>query len=175
MWKKLSSNLIFTHPRIKLIEDKVITGKGDKINYLKFQENNDGAVTIIARRDDGKFLIQREYSYPPNQKLFQFPGGAINKNEKIEKAANRELMEEMNFKANNLQLLGYYLVNNRRSDKKMYVFLGTNLEEKFLKADKEEEIESFWLAENELEKMIADGKIINCHFLASWTIYKNKK
>ena len=56
---------------------------GHKISYLKDKDNGGCAVTIIAKRD-GKILIQREYSYPPNQKLFQFPGGAVPADEEPE-------------------------------------------------------------------------------------------
>ena len=54
----------------------------------------------------------------------------------------------------------------------MYVFLATELEEKFLEGDKEEDIELFWKSEDEIDGMIRSGEVANCHFLASWTMYK---
>jgi ADP-ribose pyrophosphatase len=173
MWKTLSSKEIFKHPRLTLIEDDVLLPDGIKIKYLKYKDDGGCAVTIIAKRDDGKILIQREYSYPPNQKIFQFPGGAVSPDEKPEIGANRELMEEMNYKAKNLKLLGSYLINNRRTAAKMYIYLAKNLEEASLEEDKEEDIESFWFSEEEITKMIRGGKIINCHTLAAWSLYKN--
>ncbi|MCU0679192.1 MAG: NUDIX hydrolase [Planctomycetes bacterium] len=172
MWKTVSSKEIFNHPRLTLIEDEIILPNGHKINYLKDKDNGGCAVTIIAKRD-GKILIQREYSYPPNQKLFQFPGGAVPAGEEPEVGANRELMEEMGFRANKLELLGSYLINNRRSKMKMYVYVGTDLVEKSLDADPEEDIESFWFSEDEIARMIKNGDIINVHSLASWCLYKN--
>ncbi len=174
MWKTISSKEIFNHPRLTLIEDEIILPSGHKIDYLKYKDTGSCAVTIIAKRD-GKILIQREYSYPPNQKLFQFPGGAVPTEEKPEIGANRELMEEMGFKANQLELLGSYLVDNRRSNMKMYVYLATDLVKESLDADPEEDIENFWFFENEIAKMIKDGDIINVHTLASWCLYNNQK
>ncbi len=172
MWKTVSSKEIFNHPRLTLIEDEIILPNGHKISYLRFKDDGSCAVTIIAKKD-GKILIQREYSYPPNQQLFQFPGGAVPANEKPEEGANRELMEEMGYRANKLELLGSYLMNNRRSTQKMYVFLASDLIKESLEQDVEEKIESFWFSEDEIARMIKNGKIINVHSLASWCVYKN--
>lgn len=172
MWKTISSKEIFNHPRLTLIEDEIILPGGHKTTYLKQKDDGSCCVTVIAKKD-GKILIQREYSYPPNQKLFQFPGGGVSVNEKPEEGANRELMEEMGYRANKLELLGSYFINNRRSAQKMYVFLASDLIEESLEKDVEEEIESFWFSEDEIAKMIKNGDIINVYSLASWCMYKN--
>lgn len=175
MWQTISSQEIFNHPRLTLIEDEVILSNGIKTKYLKYKDNGGCWTTIIAKRTDKKILIQYEYTYPINQKLFRMPGGAILPNEKTEDGVNRELMEETGFKANNLELLGSYLMNGRRSTAKAYVYLATDLIESKLKSDEEEEIEIFWFSENEIIKMIKDGKIINVHALAAWCLYKINK
>lgn len=172
MWKTISSKEILHHPRLTLIEDEIMLPGGHTFTYLRSKDDGSCAVTIIAKRD-GKILIQREYSYPPDQKLFQFPGGAVPKSEKPEIGANRELMEEMGFRANRLKLLGSYLIDNRRSSMKMHVYVATDLVEESLDADPEEDIESFWFSEDEIARMIKNGDIINAHALASWCLYKN--
>ena len=172
MWKTLSSKEIFNHPRLTLIEDEVMLPNGIKTTYLKYKDSGRRAATIVCKRDDGKILLSKEYSYPPNQTLFQFPGGKISPEENMEKGANRELMEETNYKANKLILLGNYLINNRRSNIRMHVYLATDLQEEFLERDMEEDIENFWFTENEIEAMIKNGEIINCHVLAAWSLYK---
>lgn len=175
MWKTISSKEVFNHPRLSLMEDEVILPNGVKTNYLKYKDDGRCSVTIVAKRDDGKILLQTEYSYPPNQKLFQFPGGLVPHNEKPEVGANRELMEEADLMSNNLELLGSYLVNNRRSATKMFVYLATDLQEKSLEGDQEEDIKSFWFSEAEITKMIKNEEISNCHVLTAWCLYKIKK
>lgn len=174
MWKKLSSKTLFTHPRITLIEDEIELSNGSKTNYLRF-DNISNVVAVICKREDGRILMQREYAYPPNQKLFQFPGGAINLNENLEIGANRELMEESKLKANDLKFLGKFLINNRRSDAMVYVYLGTDLEESYLDSDIEEEIENFWFSEEEITAMIREGKIIEQDALAGWAMYLSQE
>lgn len=121
MWKTVSSKEIFNHPRLTLIEDEIILPSGHKTTYLKHKDDNGCCVTIIAKKD-GKILLEREYSYPQNQKIFQFPGGRVSKNETPDEGANRELMEETGFRANKLELLGHCLINQRRSTEKCMFF-----------------------------------------------------
>ena len=173
MWKKLSSKVILNHKRLTVVEDKVQLPDGTSTFYLHTPSPNNAA-TIICERE-GKILLQKEYSYPPDMVLYQFPGGSVPRDEDIEEGANRELMEEAGLKARKLQLLGKYLVNNRRSNSYMYVFLATNLKKKKLVGDVEENIENFWLSENDVDDMINNGDILNGYALASWTLYKAAK
>ncbi len=175
MWKKLSSKTIFTHPRITLVEDKVKLPNGQKTDYLRFENDNNFAA-VLCKRKDGKVLMQKEYAYPSNRKLFQFPGGVIRLNEDMAEGANRELMEESKIKANNLELIGKFVINNRRSDAMLYVFLGTELEESYLKSDAEEEIENVWLSEDEIITMIREeSEIVEHDALSIWAIYLSQK
>ena len=125
MWKKISSKIVFKHPRLSLIEDIVELPSGDLVPYLKFDKKNDSATVICTRNN--KVLLQKEYSYPPNEVLYQFPGGKIEEGESAEIAATRELAEEAGIAAKTLKLLGCLYVYNRRSDAKMYVYLATTL------------------------------------------------
>jgi len=171
MWKKLSSKILLDHPRLKVIEDDIVLPNGHKTQYLKF-ESLGCAATLIAINDQGKILLQKEYSYPPNKNLFQFPGGFIPKDESVEEGANREFMEEANLKANKLTLLGSYLTNNRRSDSKMYVYLAEELVEEHLDGDVEEKIDSNRLKEKEIDDLIVHGEFENGYSLAAWCLYK---
>lgn len=173
MWKQLSSKEIFTHPRLTIIEDRVMLPNGTETDYIKFKETGN-TVTIICKNLENKILLQTEYSYPPNKEILQFPGGFIPNGEDLVQGANRELMEEEGIKANNLFLLGSYLSNNRRSNSRMYVYLGTQLEKQSLPADAEEIISSQWFTEEEIDHLIATNQIINSNVLAAWLLYKFK-
>ncbi len=93
MWKKIKSKTILKHPRIKIIEDTVLLPNKIKTNYLRIVEKSKNGVTILCLKDN-KILIQKEYSYPVNRILYQFPGGKVKKKEQIIQAAKRELFEE---------------------------------------------------------------------------------
>lgn len=175
MWKTISSKEIFHHPRLTLVEDEVLLPNGVRTRYLKYKDNGDCAVTVIARRNDGHILLQKEFSYPSKAYLFQFPGGGVPAGETPKAGANRELMEEAGLKAGRLLPLGSYLTQNRRSKKRMYVFLGTKLIKQSRPPDAEEIIESFWFSERAVEQLITTNRIVNCHVLAAWCLYTRKK
>lgn len=173
MWKTLSSKEIFSHPRLTLIEDEVLLPSGLQTSYLTFKKTGNCA-TVICRDDQGRILLQKEYSYPSRCDHFQFPGGNVPLGEDIAEGANRELMEEVKLKANKLTLLGLFLLNDRRTDAKSYVFLAENLEKSERDQDPEEEIENRWVTPSEIERMIISGEIIALDILAAWTLYKLK-
>lgn len=170
MWKKINSKVVFEHPRITLVEDMIELPNRVKTKYI-YRKHKGNAVTIICK-DNNKILLQKEYSYPPNKTIYQFPGGGIGLKENPQEGANRELMEEFGHRANSMKLVGEYLLDNRKSAAVMYVLLATELVEDSLDSDDTEILEHNWFSEQEIENMIKNGELINPHLLASWSIYK---
>jgi ADP-ribose pyrophosphatase len=172
VWKKISSKTIFEHPRVNIIEDLVELPNGKRVEYIKYNTHGDAA-TLICRSNENEVLLQKQYSYPPNKVLLQFPGGLVPKDEDIKHGANRELMEETGLKANKLTLLGSYYTNNRRSDSKMYVFLCEDFVAERKEMDiEEEDIENYWIKVKDFEELLLNNKIENVHALASWAFFK---
>jgi len=174
MWKKIASKILLDHPRLKVLEDEVELPNGHTTQYLKFETIGNG-VTVIAVNSEGKILLQKEYSYPTDEELYQFPGGFVPLGEDLLHGANRELMEEADLKANHLVELGSYYMNNRRSNSKMYVYLGLDLQSESLAGDLEEDIQSYWFSEAEIEELIKNSEIKNFSVLAAWSLYKLKQ
>lgn len=168
-WKFLDSTVLLDHSRIRIVEDLVELPTGHVVPYLRFESVGNG-VTVICIRD-GQILLQREYSYPIGEFLLQFPGGKIDAGEPPEQAAARELREESGFTFSQCESLGWYYLNNRRSDSKMYVILAKDVTpvEK-LGGDLEENIELFWISLAKLKEMIADGEVTNFSVLAAWAL-----
>ncbi|HWZ65873.1 MAG TPA: NUDIX hydrolase [Patescibacteria group bacterium] len=173
-WRKLSSKVIFKHPRISLIEDQVELPNGHKTSYLHFGGTGSG-VTIIAINADNKILVEEEYSYPPNKWIYQFPGGGVPETEDIAEGANRELMEECNLRGGKLTHIGKFLYDNRRSAAHVHIFVARDLQPKSLDGDLEEDIKINWFTEAEIDGLIATGEIENVMTLAAWTLYKHSK
>jgi ADP-ribose pyrophosphatase len=120
-WKKLKTTKLFSHPRLEVFEDEVELPNGHKTKYLYFGDKFDAA-TVIAVNKTGQVLLQKEYSYPQNKKLFQFPGGGLEAGETPAQGAARELAEEAGLQGT-LTEIGWFYPNNRRGKNKMYVFM----------------------------------------------------
>lgn len=167
-WQKLSTKTLLQHPRLTVVEDEVKLPGGHTTTYLRFDKSQD-AVTVIAI-DENKILVQQEYSYPPNQVMYQFPGGGIEKGEQPKEAALRELKEESGY-TGHTTYLGYYFSNNRRSTAKMHVVLVNNVKECHKEGgDIEESVISMWFTRDQLKKMIAAGEIVNYSILAGMSL-----
>jgi len=167
MWKKLSSKVLFKHPRLIVEEDEVKIQSGAVIQYLRYGYGGDGVV-IVAINDAKEVLFIREYSYIPNKIILQLPMGKIEANENTDQAANRELSEETGLKANKLEFKGFYYQNHRRSSNKGHVILGTKLVESHKNPDLEEEnIEKIWIPTHDIRKYINNGDIVDTDTLSS--------
>lgn len=169
-WKKLSSKKILDHPRLKVYEDIVELPNGHQTDYVYFK--NRDAATVIAINGQGKILLQKEYSYPPNEWLFQFPGGALEEGEAPEHGAARELAEEGQLKGY-LEQIGWFYISNRRGSHKMFIFVAKNLEPAPTENDAEEEFEDFWLTPDEINQKIKNNEIHNYSTLAAWAFFLN--
>jgi len=172
-WKKLSSTKLYEHPRISIYEDEVELPGGHKTKYMHFGQVLD-SVMIIAVNTDGKILLQKEYSYPPDEVLYQFPGGALDQDESPEIGGQRELAEEAGL-TGDLRPIGWYYANNRRSGQRQFVYIATNLSSAKANKDPEELFEDFWLTEEEIEQLIQSNQIRNSTTLAGWTLYISNK
>ena len=175
-WKKLDRKKLFKHPRMELVEDRVKLPNGSETDYLVALANHH-SVAVLALNESGEMLIQREYSYPPDVVMWQFPGGEIEEGEEIAQAAKRELSEESGYTARHCEVIGLYYVNNRRSASKQYVVLCTDLLPEDKAEDPEEFIESQWITHSQLDELLAKGELQNINLLATlklWDFYKQE-
>lgn len=147
-----------------MFEDDVVLPNGEKTTYLHFGKPTHAAM-VIAVDKTGKILVQKEYSYPPNEWLYQFPGGALKLNESPLQGAERELIEEANL-TGDMEQIGWFYADNRRRKDKMYVFVANNLRFTQGIKDLEEAFEEHWLMPQQIERFITDGEITNFSILA---------
>ena len=169
-WITLKSKRVFSHPRLTVIIDTVRLPSGRETEYLRFGAKSD-TVMVFAKNKEGKILLQREYSYPPNEILLQAPGGALNEGEPIQNGALREFTEEAQL-TGKLTEIGWMYINNRRSNQKMFFFLAEQISPTFGQPDPEESFENVWFTEDEIDNLIRTNEIRNHTLLAGWAFYK---
>lgn len=58
-----------------------------------------GAVVVIALLDDGRVVLERQYRYPVDQVMIEFPAGKLEEGEDPLLCGQRELLEETGYSA----------------------------------------------------------------------------
>ena len=173
-WRKISSRHILDHPRMQLVEDEVELPSGKKIQYLRQEYSGRGGVIVICRKGD-KILVQREYSYPVDEILWQFPGGKIEADETPEQAATRELAEESGIKAENAKCIGWFYPDNRRTNARLFVVKCDYVtDDEKARPDDTEFIESEWIENGQISQMIRRGEVRNYAMLAAWGMLQSR-
>ena len=58
-----------------------------------------GAVMVIPMLDDGRVVVERQYRYPLQRAMIEFPAGKLDAGESVFACAQRELLEETGYRA----------------------------------------------------------------------------
>ena len=102
--KKISESLIYDGKIMKVTRDEVELEDGSSA----FREvvHHSGGVSAAPLTKDGKLIFVRQFRYPFQEALLEFPAGKLEKNEDPFSAAKRELLEETGGVSCNWQSLG---------------------------------------------------------------------
>ena len=97
--KILSKSIILKTPWIKVIQSKFKNKDDNESTWTWVQRVNFGAVMIVPylKGDSTRLILLKEWRVPLEDWEISFPAGLIEKNEDIEVAAQRELLEETGF------------------------------------------------------------------------------
>jgi len=129
------------------------------------------SVVVVALDAENNVLLVRQYRHPAEAVLLEAPAGKVSLGEAPEETAQRELREEVGYRAGWMRSLGSFWVSPGFCTERMHAFLAGDLAEDRLDPDGDEDIvvERFPLAQVEQmlrEGTIEDGKTIAALLLA---------
>src|SRR5262249_54787574 len=67
-----------------------------------------GSVAVLALREDGTIYLVRQYRYPVDSALWELPAGRLDRGESPEEAAQRELREEIGYRARVMRKVAFF-------------------------------------------------------------------
>ncbi len=132
------------------------------------------ASCVIAQLDNGNFLIEKQYRYPYDDVIIEFPAGKADENENCEVTALRELEEETGYKANNIQLLGEFYPSCAYTDEKIYLYYASKLVKTKQHLDENEALNISEVTYEELKNLFLEGKIKDGKTQAAFLYYELK-
>ena len=135
-----------------------IEGEEYEKNFIQFR-NTVGILPLIEK---DKIVLIRQFRFPINKEIWEIPAGKLDKGEKPEIGAKRELKEETGYEAKNLKKIGEFYLAPGYSTEYMYLFLAQGLKKGEQNLDKGEKIKEVKIfSRKEVLKMIKTRKIVD--------------
>ncbi|MGO3327953.1 NUDIX domain-containing protein [Gordonia sp. (in: high G+C Gram-positive bacteria)] len=130
-----------------------------------------GAVAVVARDDDGRIAMVRQYRHPVGRRLLELPAGLLDGGpaEQPLDAAKRELAEEADLAADRWSVLVDLVSSPGFTDESVRVYLAQGLHD-LPTADREHEEADLvveWLSLAEAVSLSLSGEIVNATAVAS--------
>lgn len=157
---------------MELWEDKIEFPDGHQGIY-SYTTRVDAGPMIIPQIDENHVLILNEWRYPLKDWSYNFPaGGKENEQESMLQAAKREFLEETGGVAEDWVEIGSIKFQPASTTQVMPLFLARGITFSEKKPDHEEIITQEIMSFDQIDEMIADGKMDNAIFLAAWCKFK---
>jgi ADP-ribose pyrophosphatase len=172
-WERLESKKILEAGDgkavfMELFQDKVRTSKGHVVTYTRYDASD--VVIVVPFLSDGSLVMIRQYRYPLDKVLLEFPAGHVEGDEPPEQTAKRELEEETGYSAGTIQRVYSYHPSVSRSNQTVHVFRASGLAEGKTRHDGGEDINVEHLTTEALRQQIAEGKVESAGTLISYLL-----
>ncbi len=147
---------------------------GATLDWLRLADAREGvdlrdcatAVCVL----DGRLLLAAQWCAAPARAVLEFPGGVLDPGESSLDAARRECAEETGVLPGRLEHAGSYLLDNRRSNRRMHVFVGTECHRVAPVPEVGEVISVGLVTIEDFEQAVRAGEVENAVALAGWLL-----
>ena len=143
--------------KVYLAERKLPNGHIVKLELIRHL----GAVLIVPFLEKDKLILIRQYRAVINSYLWELPAGTLNRNERPQLCAQRELMEEIGYKSGSLRRIGYIYPAPGYTTEKIIIYAARLLEKVEAKNDPDEVIVAKPLSSKEIKRLFNSGKIVD--------------
>lgn len=172
LWKVLSESDISPSKWFPLYRQTVRIHGGKIIDDYYISRLGDVAM-VIPRMKNGLIAMVRQYKHGVGDITIEFPAGRIDRDEQPLDAATREVREETGIQCGDLISLGNMFPSPTKDSARLHGFFSPNCEVLYeVGFDENEDIETVFFSETEIEEMIRDGGINCSDTVGLWLKYK---
>jgi ADP-ribose pyrophosphatase len=126
-WKTIEKRkLMDGHPWLQVWAEDVRLPSGEVVEGFYTLDMPD-YVVVVAQAPDGRILTERSYKHGPRRVCLNVPGGYIHNSEHPLATAQRELLEETGYSAQNWVELGSFTNDANRGSGVGHLFLAREL------------------------------------------------
>jgi ADP-ribose pyrophosphatase len=132
-----------------------------------------GAVAVLARAPDGRFILVRQFRKPVEEILLEVVAGNREPGEEAEACARRELEEETGYRAARIRRLGVVYPSPGYVDEKIEVFFAEAEPGKGEhRPDEDEHLEVVFLERARIIEKMRRNEVPDSKTLAAWLLYE---
>jgi len=152
----LEKNTVWEGKFLRFVLATYIDSSGVVRKWESFERVNcKGIVVIVAVTDDKEVLLIRQFRPPVNGYVIEFPAGLNDRGDTLEKAAERELLEETGYSAREMIFLAEGPMSSGASGEILTAFLAKGLVFKGIgKRDETEDIEVLMVPIDEIDSKL---------------------
>lgn len=126
-----------------------------------------GAVVILPLVDREHVCLLKNYRRAIDQTLWEVPAGTLEPGEPIERAAERELIEETGYTATSWRNLGHFYPSPGVMDEKMHLFVAEGLVPGVARPEIDEQLEPVTIPWADAVRMCLDGTVCDLKTIAA--------
>ena len=162
-WTTRSSRPIYRNPWIAIREDIAEMPDGRTTIYGVVDLGE--AVGVVPFVDEDQILMVRQYRYVSEDTRWEIPTGGVHEGEGLEAAAQRELQEEIGYRAERLTWISSYYTSKSVCKETAHLYIGEGLSPAQRPPDETEfiEVKAFPFAE-------AVQMVIGCEIMDSMSV-----
>lgn len=137
--RTISSQMIYNGRIVRLVVDDVLLPNGEKSKREVVQ--HPGAVAVMAVTKENRLVLVRQYRKALEKTTLEIPAGKLEKDERPEVCALRELEEETGYRAKTIKPLYSFYTSPGFANEIVHLFWAEELEEGAVHLDQDEFIE----------------------------------
>lgn len=152
--------------------------KGKYFSLIKGQDGNEiiqarNEVVVVPVTENRNVILIREPSSAFAKTVLILPGGSINDDELPHETANRELQEEISYRAEQIEFLGELRAFSKYVEITTSVYLGRRLKENSLEKDEIYDIIQQLEPLDNFERLIETGELMDARVIAALFMARN--
>lgn len=155
--RRLTQEDVFQGGFLHLFRDRVALPDGSEA--VREYVVHPGAVMVIAQHDDGSLVMERQFRYPVQQVMLEFPAGKRDPGEDSLACARRELLEETGFSAAEWAFAGVLHPTIGYSNERIDIWFARGLQQGERQLDAGEFLDVFRATPQILLQWVREGRI----------------
>ena len=165
MAKRIGEKIIFQTKLLTIKDVDIEYNTGKKATHQIIEKK--GSALIVPINKQNELILIREYFDAIDEYQLSLPKGAIEEGHDALTTANKELQEEIGYKARQLDSLGVVTASPGYYSLKTHIFLARELSESKLEGDEEEEFEIIKYPFDKFENLIDSGELTESRIIAA--------